>query len=49
MAYADRCPLEQNLTFALPHSDRIYVLERGRIVWGGGPERFATEAGTGYL
>ncbi|HKD54161.1 MAG TPA: ATP-binding cassette domain-containing protein [Steroidobacteraceae bacterium] len=40
---------EQNLTFALPHSDRIYVLERGRIVWEGDPERFAAEAGTGYL
>lgn len=40
---------EQNLSFALPHSDRIYVLERGRVVWEGDPQRFAAEAGTGYL
>jgi branched-chain amino acid transport system ATP-binding protein len=40
---------EQNVTFALPHADRVYVLEHGRIVWEGGPGRFAAEAGTGYL
>jgi branched-chain amino acid transport system ATP-binding protein len=40
---------EQNLTFALPHSDRVYVLEHAHIVWEGTPDRFATEAGTGYL
>jgi branched-chain amino acid transport system ATP-binding protein len=40
---------EQNVTFALPHADRVYVLEHSRIVWEGEPARFAAEAGTGYL
>ncbi|MBY0297062.1 MAG: ATP-binding cassette domain-containing protein [Methylobacterium sp.] len=40
---------EQNVTFALPHADRVYVLEHARIVWEGTPDRFAAEAGTGYL
>ncbi|HQT75528.1 MAG: ABC transporter ATP-binding protein [Rhodospirillales bacterium 20-64-7] len=40
---------EQNVTFALPHADRVYVLEHSRIVWEGGPGRFAAEAGAGYL
>jgi len=40
---------EQNVTFALPHADRVYVLEHARIVWEGGPARFAAEMGTGYL
>jgi branched-chain amino acid transport system ATP-binding protein len=40
---------EQNVTFALPHADRVYVLEHARIVWEGEPERFAREAGAGYL
>jgi branched-chain amino acid transport system ATP-binding protein len=40
---------EQNVTFALPHADRVYVLEHARIVWEGPPDRFAEEAGTGYL
>ena len=40
---------EQNVTFALPHADRVYVLEHARIVWEGEPARFAKEAGTGYL
>jgi branched-chain amino acid transport system ATP-binding protein len=40
---------EQNVTFALPHADRVYVLEHARIVWEGDPGRFAQEAGTGYL
>src|SRR6185437_10426304 len=40
---------EQNVTFALPHADRVYVLEHARIVWEGEPARFAAEAGTGYL
>ena len=40
---------EQNVTFALPHADRVYVLEHGRIVWEGGPAQFAEEMGTGYL
>ncbi len=40
---------EQNVTFALPHADRVYVLEHARIVWEGDPGRFAQEMGTGYL
>jgi branched-chain amino acid transport system ATP-binding protein len=40
---------EQNVTFALPHADRVYVLERARIVWEGSPARFAIEAGARYL
>ena len=40
---------EQNVTFALPHADRIYVIEHGRIIWDGTPTRFAAEAGTSYL
>jgi ABC-type branched-subunit amino acid transport system ATPase component len=40
---------EQNVTFALPHADRVYVLEHARIVWQGEPSRFAEEAGAGYL
>jgi branched-chain amino acid transport system ATP-binding protein len=40
---------EQNVTFALPHADRVYVLEHGRIVWEGEPGRFAAEAGARYL
>ncbi|SIR08222.1 MULTISPECIES: ATP-binding cassette domain-containing protein [Acidiphilium] len=40
---------EQNVTFALPHADRVYVLEHARMVWQGSPTRFADEAGAGYL
>jgi branched-chain amino acid transport system ATP-binding protein len=40
---------EQNVTFALPHADRVYVLEHARIVWEGDPGRFAAEAGAGLL
>jgi ABC-type branched-subunit amino acid transport system ATPase component len=40
---------EQNVTFALPHADRVYVLEHGRMVWEGDPGRFAEEAGRDYL
>ncbi|HET7411729.1 MAG TPA: ATP-binding cassette domain-containing protein [Pararhizobium sp.] len=40
---------EQNVTFALPHADRVYVLEHSRIVWEGKPQRFAEEMGAGYL
>ena len=40
---------EQNVTFALPHADRVYVLEHGRIVWEGDPGRFAAEVGERYL
>jgi branched-chain amino acid transport system ATP-binding protein len=40
---------EQNVTFALPHADRVYVLEHARIVWEGEPAKFAADAGAGYL
>jgi len=40
---------EQNVTFALPHADRIYVLDHARIVWEGQPSRFAAEAAATYL
>ncbi len=40
---------EQNVTFALPHADRVYVLEHGRFMWEGSPERFAVEAGAQFL
>ena len=40
---------EQNVTFALPHADRVYVIEHSHIVWEGDPGRFAEEAGAGYL
>jgi branched-chain amino acid transport system ATP-binding protein len=40
---------EQNVTFALPHADRVYVLEHARIVWEGEPARFAAEIGAVYL
>jgi ABC-type branched-subunit amino acid transport system ATPase component len=40
---------EQNVTFALPHSDRVYMLEHARIVWEGEPAKFTADAGTGYL
>ena len=40
---------EQNVTFALPHADRVYVLEHGRIVWEGDPSRFESEVGERYL
>ncbi|HUC64207.1 MAG TPA: ATP-binding cassette domain-containing protein, partial [Stellaceae bacterium] len=40
---------EQNVTFALPHADRVYLLEHARIIWEGTPARFAAEMGTGYL
>jgi branched-chain amino acid transport system ATP-binding protein len=40
---------EQNVTFALPHADRVYVLDHGRIVWEGPPDRFEAEAAANYL
>ncbi len=40
---------EQNVTFALPHAHRVYVLEHASITWEGDPGRFAREMGTGYL
>jgi branched-chain amino acid transport system ATP-binding protein len=40
---------EQNVTFALPHADRVYVLEHARVVWEGSPARFEKEMGHGFL
>lgn len=40
---------EQNVTFALSHADRVYVLERSRITWEGQPRDFAEEMGESYL
>jgi branched-chain amino acid transport system ATP-binding protein len=40
---------EQNVTFALPHADRLYVLDHGKIVWQGLPDRFEAEAAETYL
>lgn len=40
---------EQNITFALPHADRVYVLEHSHLVWEGKAERFAQEMGATYL
>jgi branched-chain amino acid transport system ATP-binding protein len=40
---------EQNVTFALPHADRVYVLDHARLVWEGPPERFEAEAAKAYL
>ena len=40
---------EQNVTFALPHADRVYVLEHAQVVWEGEPGRFAREAGQVFL
>jgi branched-chain amino acid transport system ATP-binding protein len=40
---------EQNVTFALPHADRVYVLDHAKIVWEGPPDRFEAEAAADYL
>ena len=40
---------EQNVTFALPHADRVYVLDHAKIVWEGPPDRFEAEAAATYL
>jgi branched-chain amino acid transport system ATP-binding protein len=40
---------EQNVTFALPHADRVYVLDHARIAWEGPPDRFEEEAAAAYL
>jgi branched-chain amino acid transport system ATP-binding protein len=40
---------EQNVTFALPHADRLYVMDHGKLVWEGAPERFEDEAAAMYL
>jgi branched-chain amino acid transport system ATP-binding protein len=40
---------EQNVTFALPHADRVYVLDHARIAWEGPPDRFESEGAQHYL
>jgi len=40
---------EQNVTFALPHADRVYVLDHARIVWEGPPDLFEEQAAATYL
>ena len=40
---------EQNVTFALPHADRLYVMDHGKLAWEGPPERFEEEAAEAYL
>jgi hypothetical protein len=39
------CGICFKVGFRLPHPDRIYVLERGRIVWKGSASRFLQEMG----
>ncbi|MEJ2377279.1 MAG: ATP-binding cassette domain-containing protein, partial [Pseudolabrys sp.] len=40
---------EQNLTFALRHSERIYLLEHGRIIWQGPTGEFTQGVAERYL
>ena len=40
---------EQNVTFALTHSDRVYVVDHARVVWEGLPNRFEEDAAAAYL
>lgn len=40
---------EQNLTFAVKHSQRVYVLETGALIWQGAADRFLAEAGDDML
>jgi branched-chain amino acid transport system ATP-binding protein len=40
---------EQNVTFALPHADRVYVLEHARVIWEGTPSAFATDMAAAYI
>lgn len=40
---------EQNILFALRHSDRIYLLENGELRWQGDVHGFQTEVGDSYL
>ena len=40
---------EQNLTFAVKHSERIYLLETGALRWSGPADRFAAEVGADIL
>lgn len=40
---------EQNVTFALKHSNRIYLLEHGELRWQGGAQEFSEEVSDAYL
>lgn len=40
---------EQNVTFALRHSNRIYLLEHGELRWHGGAREFSEEISEAYL
>ncbi|MDA3921683.1 MAG: ATP-binding cassette domain-containing protein [Salinisphaera sp.] len=40
---------EQNLTFAVKHSRRIYLLETGQLRWHGEADRFVAEVGADVL
>lgn len=40
---------EQNLLFALRHSERIFLLENGVITWRGDVQAFKTEVGESYI
>ncbi|MGH8111053.1 MAG: ATP-binding cassette domain-containing protein [Rhodanobacteraceae bacterium] len=40
---------EQNITFALRHSDRIYLVEAGSLHWHGTASRFSSEVGAKML
>jgi branched-chain amino acid transport system ATP-binding protein len=40
---------EQNVTFALPHADRVYVMDHARIAWEGSPNEFEASAADAYL
>lgn len=34
---------EQNITFAIDHSDELYLIETGQFTWAGSPDRFRNE------
>ncbi len=40
---------EQNVTFAVRHAERIYLLENGEMTWSGGAAAFIDEVGERYL
>jgi branched-chain amino acid transport system ATP-binding protein len=40
---------EQNVTFALPHADRVYVLDHARIAWEGPPSQFEAEGAAHFM
>ncbi len=40
---------EQNVTFALHHTERIYLLEHGRVIWEGPTAGFTREIAERYL